>query len=114
MLDETRVPNPGALRRDDIDDMVVRRFRSTPDVQYAIRKHVEKRALFKRSFPLGAEEEKPLRDKASRCFLQLLGEMASHLLFRGERAKLGPGQGAFLSGKRTSCPKNAAGRRIER
>lgn len=57
MLDATRVPNPEQLRREDIEDLVVRRFRSSPEVMADIRRHVEPRILFPRHFPLGTAED---------------------------------------------------------
>ena len=57
MLDPTRVPNSEALYRDDIEDLVVRRFRSSPEVLAAIGKLVSPRKLFRRNFPLSTSEE---------------------------------------------------------
>jgi superfamily II DNA or RNA helicase len=58
MLDPTRVPNPAELHRDDIEDLVVRRFRSSPEVMEAIGKIVPRRELHRRGFPLSEKEEK--------------------------------------------------------
>jgi superfamily II DNA or RNA helicase len=57
MLDPTRVPNPEELRREDIEDLVVRRFRSSPEVLEAIGKKVPPRELHRRCFPLSDKEE---------------------------------------------------------
>lgn len=57
MLDPTRVPNPARLHRSDIEDLVVRRFRSSPEVVADIGRAVPKRELFRRNFPLSLEEE---------------------------------------------------------
>jgi superfamily II DNA or RNA helicase len=57
MLDPTRVPDPAELHRADIEDLVVRRFRSSPEVVAAIDASVPKRKLLRREFPLSASEE---------------------------------------------------------
>jgi len=57
MLDPTRVPDPAALRREDIEDLVIRRFRSSPEVMSAIRVHVPERMINPRHFPLTAQED---------------------------------------------------------
>jgi superfamily II DNA or RNA helicase len=57
MLDPTRVPDPSRLHRSDIEDLVVRRFRSSPEVVADIGREVPKRELFRRSFPLSPPEE---------------------------------------------------------
>jgi superfamily II DNA or RNA helicase len=57
MLDPTRVPDPTELHRADIEDLVIRRFRSSPEVLAAINKIVPERKLHRRSFPLSAAEE---------------------------------------------------------
>lgn len=57
MLDPTRVPDPENLRREDIEDLVVRRFRSTKGVANALEKVVPKRKLIRRDFALSPEEE---------------------------------------------------------
>jgi len=57
MLDPTRVPDPSRLCRSDIEDLVVRRFRSSPEVVADIGREVPKRELFRRSFPLSPQEE---------------------------------------------------------
>ena len=61
MLDETRVPNPAELKRDDIEDLVVRRFRSSPEVVRDIRKKVPARTVVRRSFDLDALEDSALQ-----------------------------------------------------
>jgi superfamily II DNA or RNA helicase len=57
MLDPTRVPDPAHLHRSDIEDLVVRRFRTSPEVVADIGISVPKRELFRRNFPLSREEE---------------------------------------------------------
>ncbi|MBN8830041.1 MAG: DEAD/DEAH box helicase family protein, partial [Sphingomonadales bacterium] len=57
MLDPTRVPDPAHLHRSDIEDLVVRRFRSSPEVVADIGRVVPERELFRRPFPLSREEE---------------------------------------------------------
>jgi superfamily II DNA or RNA helicase len=57
MLDPTRVPDPTQLHRSDIEDLVVRRFRSSPEVVADIGRQVPKRELFPRRFPISPEEE---------------------------------------------------------
>jgi superfamily II DNA or RNA helicase len=57
MLDGTRVPDPHSLRREDIEDLVIRRFRSSPDVQAQIGKRVPIRAVHRRDFPLSQIED---------------------------------------------------------
>ncbi len=57
MLDPTRVPNPEELHRGDIEDLVVRRFRSSPEVLDSIRKAVKPRQLHRRGFPLSTKED---------------------------------------------------------
>lgn len=57
MLDPTRVPDASDLKREDIDDLVVRRFRSDQLVIDALNKKVEDRVLIKREFPLSASED---------------------------------------------------------
>ena len=57
MLDPTRVPDPARLHRSDIEDLVVRRFRSSPEVVADIGRVVPERELFRRDFPLSREEE---------------------------------------------------------
>jgi len=56
MLDPTRVPKPEELQRRDIEDLVVRRFRSSPEVLAVMGKSVPPRELHRRSFPLGEKE----------------------------------------------------------
>ena len=57
MLDPTRVPDPAELHRPDIEDLVIRRFRSSPEVVAAIGKVVPERKLHRRGFPLSSAEE---------------------------------------------------------
>jgi superfamily II DNA or RNA helicase len=57
MLDPTRVPDPTRLHRSDIEDLVVRRFRSSPEVVADIGREVPKRELFPRRFPISPQEE---------------------------------------------------------
>ena len=57
MLDPTRVPDPARLHRSDIEDLVVRRFRTSPEVVLDIGREIPKRELFRRSFPLSGEED---------------------------------------------------------
>ncbi|AQZ54200.1 DEAD/DEAH box helicase [Martelella mediterranea] len=57
MLDPTRVPDPTRLHRSDIEDLVIRRFRSSPEVVADIGREVPKRQLFPRRFPLSPQEE---------------------------------------------------------
>jgi len=57
MLDPTRVPDPSRMQRSDIEDLVVRRFRSSPEVVADIGRAVPKRQLFPRHFPLSPQEE---------------------------------------------------------
>lgn len=57
MLDPTRVPDSTRLHRSDIEDLVVRRFRSSPEVVADIGRAVPKRQLFPRHFPLSPQEE---------------------------------------------------------
>ncbi|MFC3084535.1 DEAD/DEAH box helicase [Tabrizicola soli] len=57
MLDPTRVPDPTRLHRSDIEDLVVRRFRSSPEVVADIGREVPKRQLLPRRFPLSPQEE---------------------------------------------------------
>lgn len=57
MLDPTRVPEPTRLHRSDIDDLVIRRFRSSPEVVKDLGRVVPERQLLPRRFPLSPEEE---------------------------------------------------------
>lgn len=57
MLDPTRVPDPTRLHRSDIEDLVIRRFRSSPEVVADIGREVPKRQLLPRRFPLSPQEE---------------------------------------------------------
>ena len=57
MLDPTRVPDPENLHREDIKDLVVRRFRSSKGVADALDKVVPERRLIRRDFLLSPEEE---------------------------------------------------------
>lgn len=64
MLDPTRVPDPTRLHRSDIGDLVVRRFRSSPEVVVDIGREIPKRELFPRHFPISTEEEVAYRSIA--------------------------------------------------
>ncbi|MFT6773001.1 MAG: superfamily II DNA or RNA helicase, partial [Paracoccaceae bacterium] len=57
MLDPARAPRDVELHRDDIEDLVVRRFRHSTEVAEALSRHVPARSLERHSFPLNAEEE---------------------------------------------------------
>jgi len=57
MLDPTRVPDPSRLQRSDIEDLVVRRFRSDKNVAADIGQQVPERKLIRRNFPLSTQEE---------------------------------------------------------
>jgi superfamily II DNA or RNA helicase len=57
MLDPTRVPDSTRLHRSDIEDLVVRRFRTSPEVVADIGREVPKRELFPRLFPISPAEE---------------------------------------------------------
>lgn len=58
MLDPTRVSDPEYLQRQDIEDLVIRRFRSSKEVVRAIRQKVPQRVVKGLHFPLnGIEEE---------------------------------------------------------
>jgi superfamily II DNA or RNA helicase len=58
MLDPTRVPDPSRLNRDDIADLIVRRFRFSPEVIADLRNTVPQRKLVRRNFPLSPAEER--------------------------------------------------------
>ena len=57
MLDPTRVPDATELKREDIEDLVVRRFRSSPAVIDAMKTNALERRLIKKGFDLSYEEE---------------------------------------------------------
>ncbi len=57
MLDPTRVPNPNDLKRVDIEDLVIRRFRSSPEVIADLKEKVPGRQVFRRAFPLSDPED---------------------------------------------------------
>jgi superfamily II DNA or RNA helicase len=57
MLDPTRVPNASALKREDIEDLVIRRFRSSKEVIDALEAKTKERKVFKRDFTLRPIEE---------------------------------------------------------
>lgn len=61
MLDPTRVPSSSDLDRRDIEDLVIRRFRSSPEVIEAIRKAVPRRTLHPMHFPLSRAEDEAYR-----------------------------------------------------
>ena len=89
MLDPTRVPNPSQLQRADIEDLVVRRFRSDKKVMAEISEQVPERELFRRNFPLSEKEEIAYRSIAE---IQFDHEKQSirgrpHDLFRTTLAK---------------------------
>ena len=58
MLDPTRIPDPSEVHRDDINDLVVRRFRSSQAVERDLGTVVPERELIRRSFPLSEPEER--------------------------------------------------------
>jgi superfamily II DNA or RNA helicase len=57
MLDPTRVPDVEKLKREDIEDLVVRRFRSSPAVIDALKTQALERRLVRNDFDLSPEEE---------------------------------------------------------
>ncbi|GAB5499050.1 MAG: DEAD/DEAH box helicase [Pseudohongiellaceae bacterium] len=57
MLDPTRVPDAESLKREDIEDLVVRRFRSSPEVIASINEKSLARVLHRRDFSLTPPEE---------------------------------------------------------
>ena len=57
MLDPTRVPDVTELKREDIADLVVRRFRSSPAVIEALKECALERQLLRHDFDLSGEEE---------------------------------------------------------
>jgi superfamily II DNA or RNA helicase len=57
MLDPTRVPDPAHLRREDIEDIVVRRFRSSPEIVAELGSIVPERKLVRRAIVLSPAEE---------------------------------------------------------
>ena len=89
MLDPTRVPDPSQLQRADIEDLVVRRFRSDKKVMAEISEQVPERKLFRRNFPLSEKEEIAYKSVAE---IQFAHEEQStrgrpHDLFRTTLAK---------------------------
>ena len=78
MLDPTRVPDSTELHREDIEDLVVRRFRSSSEVLEAIGEQVPARTLYRREFPLSAPEE---------AAHSLIAELKLDLDEEGARAK---------------------------
>lgn len=58
MLDPTRIPDPSEVHRDDINDLVVRRFRSSQAVERDLGTVVPERELIRREFPLSEPEER--------------------------------------------------------
>ena len=56
MLDPTRVPDVSQLKREDIEDLVVRRFRTSPEVIEAIREKTLARKLSRYDFELSLPE----------------------------------------------------------
>ena len=57
MLDPTRVPDVMKLKREDIEDLVIRRFRTSPEVIAAIEEKTLARKLLRQDFELSQEEE---------------------------------------------------------
>ena len=57
MLDPTRVPDVTQLKREDIEDLVIRRFRSSPEVIEALKATTEERILKRQDFDLSPMEE---------------------------------------------------------
>lgn len=57
MLDPTRVPDVTQLKREDIEDLVVRRFRSSREVIDAIKEKTLDRKLHRQDFNLSPQEE---------------------------------------------------------
>lgn len=57
MLDPTRVPDATQLKREDIQDLVVRRFKSSSEVIEAIKEKTLERQLIRQDFDLCSEEE---------------------------------------------------------
>ena len=57
MLDPTRVPNVTELKREDIEDLVIRRFRTSPEVIEGIKDKTLARRLLRQDFDLSREEE---------------------------------------------------------
>lgn len=58
MLDPTRVPNPSEVHRADINDLVIRRFRSSQAVERDLGTVVPERELIRREFALSEPEER--------------------------------------------------------
>lgn len=56
MLDPTRVPDVTQLTREDIEDLVIRRFRTSPEIIEAM-KEAKPRELIRTDFTLSSEEE---------------------------------------------------------
>jgi hypothetical protein len=84
MLDPTRAPDPEKLHRDDIDDLVIRRFRTSPAVLAALKSTIPPRELHRRGFPLSEKEEAA---NAIIAELKLDLDMDSLDLFRTTLAK---------------------------
>src|SRR6056297_311763 len=61
MLDPTRIPDPSGISREDIKDLVVRRFRTTPRVKADLQAHVPDRKLIRRDFALSSAEDDAYR-----------------------------------------------------
>jgi len=57
MLDPTRVPDVTQLKREDIEDLVIRRFRTSPEVIEAIKDKTLARRVLRQDFDLSPEEE---------------------------------------------------------
>jgi len=57
MLDPTRVPDPEKLTRSDIEDLVIRRFRTSGEVLSVLKSTIPPRELHDHRFPLSEKEE---------------------------------------------------------
>ena len=89
MLDPTRVPDVTKLKREDIEDLVIRRFRSSPEVIEAIKEKTLERRLLRQDFDLSREEE-AVYDSIAELSLDLDDEQKSNKaidLFRTTLAK---------------------------
>ena len=61
MLDPSRVPNSAAVRKADVEDLIIRRFRTSPEVKQALKQHVPQRNLEERCFALNKVEDEAYR-----------------------------------------------------
>ena len=57
MLDPTRIPDDGGVKREDIEDLVVRRFRATPNVVDSLKDKVPQRKLVEIKFTICSDED---------------------------------------------------------